>query len=129
MHLYHIWSVNQLLQLSHTQSVELTQLLLRELGWLLGSFFLRRRREGEGREGGRGRERGEGERKGERERGREGGREGWRDGGREGAMEGGRNGGREEWREGDTVPSTATLHAHACPPRALVHACVMTRGT
>ena len=108
MHLHHIRSVYQLLQLSHTQSVELTELLLGKFSGLLGSFILEGGRDGV-REGERGRE-GWGEREGGRDgargreggMGREGGRKRWgeREGRREGGMEGvrGRKGEKEEKR-------------------------------
>ena len=70
VHLHHVRSVHQLLQLGHRQSVQLAQLLLRHLGWLLGLLEWRQRGRGrgEGREGeGGGREVGVGA--GERERG------------------------------------------------------------
>ena len=43
MHLHHVWSVHQLLQLSHCQPIHLAKLLLGQLGRLLG--FLRGERE------------------------------------------------------------------------------------
>ena len=95
VHLHHVRSVHQLLQLGHRQSVQLAQLLLRHLGWLLGLLEWRQRGRGRGK-GEREREGGEGERgrgrEGEGERGRE------RGGGREGEGE------RGKWRRNDRVP-------------------------
>ena len=75
VHLHHVRPVDQLLELSHCQTTQLPELLLRHLGGLCGLLVGREEvREGERREGGR---------KG----GREGGREAERRGGSEGERE------------------------------------------